>query len=246
MSRLLVLLLGVLLGAAGVGLLLTQGYLPYVPRGSLPAPRDITSNAPAVRSAPADAEATAPRTLSVPPRPAPPTPASNIPLATAVGPAASFEPVPLGPPGPVNAATGLLVPVAGVKVSQLVDTYTQSRGNGRLHDAIDIMAARGTPVLAVADGRVVKLFTSVRGGLTLYQFDNEEKLEYYYAHLDGYAPGIVEGKLLKRGELLGFVGSTGDASPDGPHLHFSISVLGPEKNWWQSTAINPYPLLGGQ
>ena len=181
---------------------------------------------------------------SRPPK-APPTPASNIPLATAVGPGASFDPVPLGPPGAINAPTGLLVPVAGVKVSQLVDTYTQARGEGRSHDAIDIMAPRGTPVYAVEDGRIVKLFLSQPGGITVYQFDPSDRIAYYYAHLDGYAPGLAEGRMVKRGELLGYVGSTGNASPDAPHLHFAIFALGPEKQWWKGTPINPYPLLAG-
>ena len=128
----------------------------------------------------------------------------------------------------------------------MLDTFTQSRGEGRLHDAIDIMAARGTPVVAVADGRVAKLFDSKQGGLTVYQFDRDEKLAYYYAHLDRYAAGLVEGKQLRRGDVLGYVGSTGNANPDGPHLHFAVFVLGPEKNWWKGTAVNPYPLLGGR
>ena len=138
------------------------------------------------------------------------------------------------------------MPVQGITASKLVDTYTQSRGEGRLHDAIDIMAARGTPVLAVADGRVAKLFDSVRGGLTLYQFDREAKIAFYYAHLDRYAPGLAEGAAIKRGDTIGFVGSTGNANPAGPHLHFAVFVLGPEKNWWQGTAVNPFPLLGGR
>lgn len=139
----------------------------------------------------------------------------------------------------------LLMPVLGVSAAQLNDSYTQSRGEGRIHDAIDIMAERGTPVVAVDNGKVAKLFDSKPGGLTLYQFDRQEKIAYYYAHLDSYAPGIVEGRELKRGEVLGYVGSTGNASPDAPHLHFAIFVLGPEKYWWRGTAINPFPLLGG-
>jgi len=145
-----------------------------------------------------------------------------------------------------NASSSLLIPVQGMQAAKLVDTFTQSRGTGRLHDAIDIMSARGTPVLAVADGRVAKLFDSKPGGLTVYQFDREEKLAYYYAHLDRYAEGLAEGRVLKRGEVLGYVGSTGNASPDAPHLHFAVFVLGPEKHWWQGTAVNPYPLLGGR
>lgn len=140
-------------------------------------------------------------------------------------------------PGP------LLIPVAGVKANQLSDTFTQARGAGRAHDAIDILAPRGTPVLAVDDGKVVKLFNSKPGGLTVYQFDPGEKFAYYYAHLDRYAPGLVESQQLKRGELVGYVGSSGNANPAAPHLHFAIFVLGPEKHWWQGTAINPYPFL---
>ena len=105
------------------------------------------------------------------------------------------------------------------------------------------MAPRGTPVVAVDDGKVVKLFNSKPGGLTVYQFDPDEKLAYYYAHLDRYAPGLAEGTVVKRGDVIGYVGSTGNANPDAPHLHFAVFVLGPEKRWWQGTPINPYPLL---
>ena len=105
------------------------------------------------------------------------------------------------------------------------------------------MAPRGTPVLAVAEGNVVKLFNSKRGGLTVYQFDNSATWCYYYAHLDRYAPSLKEGTLLRKGDVLGYVGSTGDASPNAPHLHFAVFQLGPEKHWWQGTAIDPLPLL---
>jgi murein DD-endopeptidase MepM/ murein hydrolase activator NlpD len=141
---------------------------------------------------------------------------------------------------------GLLIPVEGIRIDQLTDTFDDARAAGRTHDAIDIMAPRGTHVLAVADGKVVKLFTSVRGGLTVYQFDPTKTFCYYYAHLDSYAPGLLDGKQLRRGDLIGFVGSSGDANPVAPHLHFEIHVLGPEKNWWQGTAINPYPILTGR
>ncbi|GAB1596922.1 hypothetical protein PAGU2638_26010 [Lysobacter sp. PAGU 2638] len=131
----------------------------------------------------------------------------------------------------------------GIAPSQLVDTYTQSRAAGRLHEAIDIMAPAGTPVLAAVDGPVAKLFTSKLGGLTIYQFDPEGRRVYYYAHLQGYAAGLAEGQALKQGQVIGYVGSTGDATPEAPHLHFTVGDLGPEKQWWKSTAINPYPLL---
>ena len=139
----------------------------------------------------------------------------------------------------------LLIPVQGVSAAQLIDTYSQARANGRVHEAIDIASPNGTPVLAVADGKIVKLFDSKPGGLTVYQFDASETYAYYYAHLNGYAEGIVEGKLIKRGEQIGTVGSTGNASPAAPHLHFAIFKLGPAKNWWQGSAVNPYPLLAG-
>lgn len=145
-----------------------------------------------------------------------------------------------------HALNGLLIPVAGVQPGDLTDTFTQARGAGRVHDAIDIMAARGTPVLAANDGHVVKLFTSVPGGLTVYQFDADDQVIYYYAHLDSYAPGLAEGQVLHRGDPIGFVGSTGNASADAPHLHFEVQLLGPEKQWWHATSVNPYGRFEGQ
>lgn len=147
---------------------------------------------------------------------------------------------------PVIGPTGLLLPVAGVRAEQLVDTYADARSEGRVHDAIDIMAARGTPVLAASDGTVAKLFASERGGLTIYEFDPTSTWVYYYAHLDRYADGLAEGHALRRGETIGYVGSSGNASADAPHLHFEVSRLGAEKHWWQATPVNPYPLLGGK
>ena len=140
----------------------------------------------------------------------------------------------------------LLVPVLGVKAVQLSDTFNETRGGKRRHEALDIVAPRGTPVIAADDGRIVKLFTSIPGGLTIYQFDPSEKLAYYYAHLEGYAADVTEGRQVKRGEVIGYVGTTGNANPATPHLHFAIFELGPEKRWWKGTAINPYPLLGGR
>lgn len=162
-------------------------------------------------------------------------------------PAPQAKPAPPAAPVAVPAPGGaMVIPVAGVTPAQLVDTYTQARGAGRSHDAIDIMAPAGTPVLAAVDGRVVKLFDSDAGGITLYQFDEAERYVYYYAHLQGYAPGIAEGMRLKRGDVLGYVGSTGNADPAGPHLHFAIALLGPDKRWHGGTPINPYPLLAGR
>lgn len=154
-------------------------------------------------------------------------------------------PVATGPRPPAPGISGLIVPVAGIAANQLADTFTDARGADRVHDAIDIMAPEGTPVFAVADGSVEKLFDSKQGGLTLYQFEPSGRYVYYYAHLQRYAPGMVEKKTLRQGEVIGYVGHTGNASPEGPHLHFAIQQLGPDKHWSKGTAINPYPLLGG-
>jgi peptidoglycan LD-endopeptidase LytH len=140
------------------------------------------------------------------------------------------------------AARPLVLPVEGVPASALVDNYNQARGAAR-HEAIDIMAPRGTRVFAVDEGRLVKLFNSKPGGLTVYQFDPEAKLAYYYAHLDRYAPGVTEGMMLRRGDLIGFVGVTGNSAPDAPHLHFAVFRLGPERQWWKGEPVNPYPAL---
>ena len=140
------------------------------------------------------------------------------------------------------AARRLLIPVEGVDRGQLRDNFEESRG-GRRHDALDIMAARGTPVHAVDAGRVAKLFDSKAGGLTVYQFDRGEKYAYYYAHLDHYADGLREGAMLARGDLVGYVGTTGNAPPNAPHLHFTIFRLGTDHKWWQGVAVNPYPFL---
>ncbi len=138
----------------------------------------------------------------------------------------------------------LLIPVDGIKASQLSDTFDQPRSNERHHEALDIMAPKGTKVLAASDGKVAKLFNSKPGGLTIYEFDPSEKFAYYYAHLDRYADGLKEGAAIKRGDLIGYVGTTGNANPNGPHLHFAVFELTPAKQWWKGTPINPYPLLG--
>jgi murein DD-endopeptidase MepM/ murein hydrolase activator NlpD len=140
---------------------------------------------------------------------------------------------------------GLGMPIAGIDPAKLNDTFNETHG-GHRHEALDIMAPRGTPVQTVVEGTVVKLFTSKEGGLTVYQFDNARELCYYYAHLDRYAQGLKEGTLLRRGDVLGYVGSTGNASEEGPHLHLAVFKLGPEKEWWKGTAIDPLPLLQGK
>ena len=150
--------------------------------------------------------------------------------------------------GVVIGPTGLAIPVAGVKPEQLIDTYTQARAGGqRTHDAIDIIAPRGTPVVAAAPGRVEKLFYSDGGGgITAYVRSDDGRWSYYYAHLQGYAPGLREGQQVQRGAPIGTVGISGNANPAGPHLHFAINRMNPGENWWEGTPINPYPLLAGK
>jgi peptidoglycan LD-endopeptidase LytH len=144
--------------------------------------------------------------------------------------------------------TGLALPVAGVKPAQLIDTFTQARAGGaRVHDAIDIMAPTGTPVVAAAPGTVEKLFFSQGGGgITAYVRSPDHRWVYYYAQLNNYAPGLREGRPLRRGDPIGTVGSTGNANPVGPHLHFAILHMSNGDKWHQGTPINPYPLLAGK
>lgn len=144
--------------------------------------------------------------------------------------------------------SGLAIPVDGVKPKELSDTYTQARAGGaRTHDAIDIMAPEGTAVLAAADGTVEKLFLSQGGGgITVYVRSPDQRWTYYYAHLQSYAPGLAEGMKIRRGQPLGRVGHTGNASAAGPHLHFAINRMQPGERWWQGSPINPYPLLAGR
>jgi len=150
--------------------------------------------------------------------------------------------------GVVVGPTGLAIPVSGVKPGELVDTYTQARAGGqRIHDAIDIMAAEGTPVIAAAPGKVEKLFFSNGGGgITAYVRSDDGRWIYYYAHLLSYAPGLAEGQKVARGSPIGLVGHTGNANPAGPHLHFAIFRMNPGERWWQGAPINPYPLLAGK
>lgn len=221
---------GLLLFLAGV--LVGTNIVYFLMRGQ-PVAAPVGTSVPAAASAPAavvatDAAAVPPDTATARARATPPVvPAPPVDLA----------------PGTAAAPATLLVPVAGIQASQLQDTFNDMRGSERAHEALDIMAPRGTPVLAATDGTVEKLFESVPGGLAIYEFDPTRTHAYYYAHLDRYAAGLAEGQQLHRGDVIGYVGSTGNASEDAPHLHFAIFVLGPEKRWWQGTAINPYPLL---
>jgi murein DD-endopeptidase MepM/ murein hydrolase activator NlpD len=177
-----------------------------------------------------------------PPAPTPRGSAPAVPSPPAAG--------PLPPPSPAETAADLdnlrrhhlLLPVQGLRRENLSDTFNDARG-GHRHEAMDIMAPRNTPVLAVEDGRLVKLFVSRQGGNTIYQFDPSETYTYYYAHLERYAEGVREGSLLRRGQVIGYVGTSGNAPADTPHLHFAIFRLASDRHWWQGTAIDPFLVL---
>lgn len=167
----------------------------------------------------------------------PSAPASMI---TAPVLASAGQPLVLQSPAPGT----LQIPVTGVKASALIDTFTDSRADGRVHDAIDIPAPRGTPVLAAAAGTVERLFTSKLGGTTVYLRSTDRRVVYYYAHLEAYAPGLAEGQVLAAGAPIGFVGSSGNADPAVPHLHFAVLTTAPEAKWYDpATAVNPFPLF---
>jgi len=225
MKWLVTLLLGVAIGVVAAVLYLGRSVpvtaLPAAPAATTPAAAPVAVAAP-----PAGAP------VSVPPPAATPVPVPAA--ATSV-------------PTNLQVATEpLLLPVAGVSAKELTDTFNQARGTERKHEALDILAPRGTPVFAVADGKIEKLFTSKPGGLTVYQYDVLEKYSYYYAHLDRYAPNLKEGQSIRRGEMIGYVGTSGNADPATPHLHFAIFELDAKKNWWEGTPVNPYPLLTAQ
>jgi len=172
--------------------------------------------------------------------------ASASPLPSPTAYSTPFETQESPTPAPETNYTGtldLLIPVAGVRADQLLDTFSDARSEGRTHDAIDIPAAAGTPVLAAADGEIIKLFLSERGGTTVYQLSVDKKLVFYYAHLQGYADGLIEGRYVHRGDVIAYVGDTGNAGPGNYHLHFSIATIAEPKRYWEGSNINPYPLL---
>lgn len=137
----------------------------------------------------------------------------------------------------------LLIPVAGVKPGALRSTFFEKRGEDRIHRALDIMAQRGTPVVSVDDGTLLKMHSSRAGGLTVYASDPGNRFVFLYGHMDSYHPGLREGSPLKKGDTLGLVGTTGNAPPNAPHLHFAISRNDDMSKWWRGTPLDPYPLL---
>lgn len=188
--------------------------------------------AQAPRSTPSQREPTAAVARPPPPAKASPAPTSANPTPPATA---------------CEALKNMAVPVQGIALEQLTDTFNDARSEGRSHDALDIMAPLGTPVIAAAPGKVEKLFLSDAGGNTVYVRSPDGHVIYYYAHLDHYAPGLTEGQQLARGAPIGTVGFTGNANPAGPHLHFAIMTTEPGKKWWEAKEVlNPYPLLVGK
>ncbi len=151
-----------------------------------------------------------------------------------------------GAADPVLAPSGLVVPVVGVAPADLVDTYGDARGEGRAHDAIDIPAPRGTPVVAAVSGPVLQRFASDAGGLTVYQLGPDARTVFYYAHLDAVADGLAAGHVLRAGDVLGAVGDSGNAAPGDTHLHFAIWRVTDPAEFWDGPPVNPYPLLTGR
>jgi murein DD-endopeptidase MepM/ murein hydrolase activator NlpD len=175
-----------------------------------------------------------PAPVPAPPAAAAPPATADVPPSSPVAPAASVEEL---------RRRALTIPVEGIKPDQLVDSFTDARSGARVHEALDILAPRNTPVKAVEDGAIARLFFSKAGGITIYQFDPTEQFCYYYAHLERYADGLQEGQKVERGQVLGYVGTTGNAPRDTPHLHFAVFRLTAAKHWWEGTPIDPYPIL---
>ena len=147
---------------------------------------------------------------------------------------------------PRAGGTGIAIPVQGIRASELVDSWDQSRAEGRPHRAIDIPAPLGTPVLSAMDGRIERLFASDRGGHTVYQRSGDGRLILYYAHLQGYRRGLAEGQAVRRGEVIATVGISGNADPAFPHLHFQMLRTEPGSAWDAGEPVNPFPLLTGR
>lgn len=150
---------------------------------------------------------------------------------------------PTAPEARELATRHLDIPVQGIPAGKLVRSYHDPRTGGREHEALDILAARNTPVVAVEDGSIARLFLSKAGGNTIYQFDPGREYAYYYAHLERYADGLKEGQPVHRGQVIGYVGTSGNAPKNTPHLHFAVFRLTPEKRWWKGTPIDPYDIL---
>ena len=198
--------------------------------GAVVAAKDVARDGAVAGSASAALD-TVPFAPDTTPRPAP-------------GAVRDTTPVVASPAELAELAAAMTVPVQGVAASELHDSFDEARG-GRVHEAIDIHAPRGTPVVAATDGRVLRLHESRPGGLMIYQADATDRFVLMYGHLEGYAPGLADGVAVRRGQVIGYVGTSGNAPPGTPHLHFVVARGRPSTSWWRGTPVNPYPLLVG-
>ncbi len=225
---------GFLAGAALVGLIVSKyGPATSTARGPATPPAVQTDDGMAGVDAPREPEGS---------RPATPPDTSPAGGRDSAGTSADPTSTIVRPPAGELTERGLTIPVEGMTREQLVESFAEQRGT-RVHEAIDILAPRNTPVRAVDDGTIARLFDSKAGGITIYQFDNTEQFCYYYAHLERYAEGLREGDRVRKGQIVGYVGTSGNAAPDTPHLHFAVFQLTAAKRWWEGTPLNPYPLL---
>ncbi|MGH9769269.1 MAG: peptidoglycan DD-metalloendopeptidase family protein [Blastocatellia bacterium] len=235
-KRVIILLALALIIMGGLALLLAIFQLAfYAQRGAAPASPALPEARNSPRASPVIGQSPmAPMSPTAPSLPSPPvgheTPENG-------GAARPVETVALIEPG------ALTIPVAGVRPEQLRDTYSESRSEGRAHHALDIMASCGAPVVAALPGKIIKLFRSDRGGVTIYQMGADNQTVYYYAHLARYADGLAEGHLARQGEVIGYVGDTGNVVRGACHLHFAIWSVTDPKRYWEGENINPYPLL---
>jgi murein DD-endopeptidase MepM/ murein hydrolase activator NlpD len=227
---------GFLAGAALVGIVVSK----Y--SGLRPAPRAAVQSGPAVRADDGMADVDVPVLVEGAGGP--------VPAAAPTAPPAALPGDAVAPPSAPSSAApedlkrrGLTIPVEGVRPDQLVESFSDERSGTRVHEALDILAPRNTPVKAVEDGTIARLFFSKAGGITIYQFDPSEQFCYYYAHLERYADGLQEGAKVRKGQVLGYVGTSGNAPKDTPHLHFAVFRLTSAKHWWEGTPIDPYSVL---
>ncbi len=183
------------------------------------------------------------------PSPIPPAPPTPVPIPSQVSPtpSPSLRPSPTpstpAPSSTMNVSSSFIIPVVGIQAQQLHDTFNDARSEGRVHEAIDIIAPQEARVVAAADGKIVKLFTSEKGGITIYQLSSDQALVLYYAHLSRYADGVAEQQQVRQGDLIGYVGDTGNAQPGNYHLHFAVWQINDPKQFWTGTNLNPYDLL---
>jgi murein DD-endopeptidase MepM/ murein hydrolase activator NlpD len=185
---------------------------------------------------------------TIPPEPSPAMQSASrggprmAPAPSTIAPGTKAPPTNAAPVATAGHTAKLRLPIEGIEVESLKGGFAETRA-GHVHEAVDILAPRNTAVHAVEDGTVAKLFVSKAGGNTIYEFDETGRFAYYYAHLERYAIGLREGDSIKEGQVIGYVGTSGNAPKNTPHLHFAVFELGPEREWWKGKAIDPFPLF---